>query len=219
MNKQPFVRELRYVVIKWKDAMTGLTPTERRTLKQLCAKCAYGRVLSGKPKLECVVVESDWPEYEPTWAAIEARMIAWDTDDPLPASDMADMREVVAQLVRLRAEKARLQEDYNELKSELSWEPNECVSKLVVLRSETAQLTKERDFEFERAKRLLVECNRKDEEIDALRKDNARLREVMGLAQATLTALNVGDIKSGSPLHLKLREVLIEYRAALEAKP
>jgi hypothetical protein len=31
--------------------------------------------------------------------------------------------------------------------------------------------------------------------------------EVIGWAQATLTALNVGDVKSGSPLHLKLPEL------------
>lgn len=24
--------------------------------------------------MECVIVESDWPEYEPTWKAIEARV-------------------------------------------------------------------------------------------------------------------------------------------------
>ncbi len=28
----------------------------------------------GAPPLKCVVVESDWPEYEPVWAMIEARM-------------------------------------------------------------------------------------------------------------------------------------------------
>lgn len=37
-------------------------------------------------------------------------------------------------------------------------------------------------------------------------------REVARWAQALLTALNVGDVKSGSPLHLKLREVMIAYR-------
>ena len=33
------------------------------------------------------------------------------------------------------------------------------------------------------------------------------------MAQAVLTGLNVGDVMSGSPLHLKLREVMIAYRA------
>jgi hypothetical protein len=41
--------------------------------------------------------------------------------------------------------------------------------------------------------------------------------EPLSWAQAALTALNVGDVKSGSPLHLKLREVMIAYRAALAA--
>jgi hypothetical protein len=38
------------------------------------------------------------------------------------------------------------------------------------------------------------------------------LLEVAGWAQSVLTALNVGDVMSGSPLHLKLREVMIDYR-------
>ena len=41
--------------------------------------------------------------------------------------------------------------------------------------------------------------------------------EVAKWAQSVLTALNVGDIKSGSPLHLKLREVMIAYRDHFEA--
>ena len=48
--------------------------------------------------------------------------------------------------------------------------------------------------------------------------DGALLRaeEVYHWAQAVLTALNVGDVKKESPLHKKLREVLINYRAAME---
>lgn len=42
--------------------------------------------------------------------------------------------------------------------------------------------------------------------------ENARLKEVASWAQALLTALNVGNVEKGSPLHLKLREVMIEYR-------
>ena len=38
-------------------------------------------------------------------------------------------------------------------------------------------------------------------------------RQIEQVAQAILTALNVGDVQSGSPLHLKLREVMIAYRA------
>jgi hypothetical protein len=38
------------------------------------------------------------------------------------------------------------------------------------------------------------------------------IQDVLQIAQAVLTALNVGDVKSGSPLHLKLSEVMIAYR-------
>lgn len=41
--------------------------------------------------------------------------------------------------------------------------------------------------------------------------------EPLHWAQAALTALNVGDVRSGSLLHLKLREVMVAYRARLAA--
>lgn len=40
---------------------------------------------------------------------------------------------------------------------------------------------------------------------------NESLLEITNCAQAVLTALNVGDVQSGSPLHLRLREVMIEH--------
>lgn len=40
----------------------------------------------------------------------------------------------------------------------------------------------------------------------------AATQEVINWAQSVLTALNVGDVQSGSKLHLKLREVMIAYR-------
>jgi len=40
--------------------------------------------------------------------------------------------------------------------------------------------------------------------------------EVLHWAQAVLTALNVGDVQKDSKLHLKLREVMIAYRATKE---
>jgi hypothetical protein len=51
----------------------------------------------------------------------------------------------------------------------------------------------------------------------AAARDEARKRadaaeEVAHWAQAVLTGLNVGDVQSGSKLHLKLREVMIAYR-------
>ncbi len=72
-----FKREIRYVVLKATDLQAaGLTHTELDTLRAICAKVDQYRMDAGKPDLECVVVEKDWPEYEPTWLAIERRMFS-----------------------------------------------------------------------------------------------------------------------------------------------
>lgn len=42
---------------------------------------------------------------------------------------------------------------------------------------------------------------------------------VVQIAQGILTALNVGDVHSESPLHLRLRKVMITYRGASAGEP
>ena len=69
-----FNREERYIVFKLSDVEEHFTPGERQQLARLAEVQRVGRSESGKPQLDCVVVEADWPEYEPTWKAIEARM-------------------------------------------------------------------------------------------------------------------------------------------------
>ena len=69
-----FKREDRYIVFKLSDVEEHFTPGEKQQLARLAEVQRVGRSEAGKPPLECVVVESDWPEYEPTWKAIEARM-------------------------------------------------------------------------------------------------------------------------------------------------
>lgn len=68
------IREHRYFVLKLKDMRVALSNDQFRTLYELERQVAGHRAVSGKPPLECVVVEKDWPEYEPTWAAIAARI-------------------------------------------------------------------------------------------------------------------------------------------------
>ncbi len=68
------MRENRYVVIKRRDALMALSKDEREALRELEGKVHNYRMSLGKPPLICVVVESDWPEYEPTWQAIEKRV-------------------------------------------------------------------------------------------------------------------------------------------------
>ena len=69
-----FEREERYIVFKLSDVEEHFTPGEKQQLARLVEVQRAGREEAGKAPLECVVVESDWPEYEPTWNAIEARM-------------------------------------------------------------------------------------------------------------------------------------------------
>lgn len=69
-----FQREHRYYVAKVSDVKKYLTDCERSILAALLGKLTAGRVQDDKDPLICAVVERDWPEYEPTWAAIETRM-------------------------------------------------------------------------------------------------------------------------------------------------
>lgn len=66
-----FEREECYIVFKLSDLGNSLKGDE---IRRLAREYAEQRRLRGKPPLECAVVESDWPEYEPTWRAIEARV-------------------------------------------------------------------------------------------------------------------------------------------------
>jgi len=69
-----FTRELRYTVLKHSDVTKALDPDEKELLIKLEEKVASYRECSGKPILECVVVESDWPEYEIVWDMIKNRV-------------------------------------------------------------------------------------------------------------------------------------------------
>ena len=69
-----FKREYRYDVFKGSDVLAALNEDEQQVLRALDLKVQTYRMNLGKPALICAVVESDWPEYEPTWKAIEERM-------------------------------------------------------------------------------------------------------------------------------------------------
>lgn len=67
---EPFKREERFIVVKRKN-LSGYQ--EDRLRDHFKA--------SQIPTVECVVVESDWPEYETVWKMIEAR-VTGKTDAP-----------------------------------------------------------------------------------------------------------------------------------------
>lgn len=74
-------RQMRYTVLKDKDIFKYLTDDEQKLLTMICRKINGGRLNSGRGEMKCVVVEHDWPEYEPTWAAIAKRVDGKDRND------------------------------------------------------------------------------------------------------------------------------------------
>ncbi|MBL4797211.1 MAG: hypothetical protein JKY50_07345 [Oleispira sp.] len=70
-----FQRESRYTIFKKSDVFEALCPIEQTMILELQDKIKAHRKRKGKNPLECVVVEADWPEYEPTWATIESRVL------------------------------------------------------------------------------------------------------------------------------------------------
>lgn len=97
MNAQQlkrFERQNRYIVFKIKDVTEYLNESDKETLLRLATKCTLGRISCDKQPLQCVVVESDWPEYEPTWAAIEKRMSGVAT--PCPSKSEAPTSKAIA---------------------------------------------------------------------------------------------------------------------------
>lgn len=68
-------REERYYVLKLKDVEKYLNQDDKMRLARIGRDIDMERQHEGKQALQCVVVESDWPEYEPTWAAIERRVL------------------------------------------------------------------------------------------------------------------------------------------------
>ena len=67
--------EPRYIVLKLKDiAAAGVTADEIAAFNVVCDKVSAWRTGAGKGLLECLVVEKDWPEYQPTLAALSDRV-------------------------------------------------------------------------------------------------------------------------------------------------
>ncbi|EMU9331752.1 hypothetical protein AAA806_002016 [Vibrio cholerae] len=72
MSKSEFVREDRYLVLKRSDIETGLSEGQKDILLAIADIVGFERRRLGKTPLECVVVESDWPNYEETWSQIKS---------------------------------------------------------------------------------------------------------------------------------------------------
>lgn len=72
MGDKSFVRERRYLVAKLSDVSSALSRDEIGQLESIMAKVALHREKQGRPQLECVVVERDWPIHDDVWILIES---------------------------------------------------------------------------------------------------------------------------------------------------
>lgn len=94
MDEKNFIREERYIVVKLKDlhcADANVSAMHEKALRDFLAE-------NDIPTRECVVVESDWPEYETVWQMIEARVTG-----KTRTLSRNDVLEEAAQLVDLLA--------------------------------------------------------------------------------------------------------------------
>ncbi|MDB1112941.1 hypothetical protein PL026_27965, partial [Pseudomonas extremaustralis] len=82
----PFHREDRYNVIKYTD-LERLPHAERRAVNGFLRRIHESVLKAGAPARQSVVIESDWPEYEPAWQMIERRMTG---QPPVTAAEELD---------------------------------------------------------------------------------------------------------------------------------
>lgn len=73
LNPHPFERENRYIVIKRSD-LNLLSPIDRDLAMTDLESALSLMSVWDCPAREYLVIEGDWPEFEPAWTAIEARM-------------------------------------------------------------------------------------------------------------------------------------------------
>ena len=113
MTKTEFQREERYVVFKVSDLGNSLKGDE---IRRLAREYAEQPRLKSKEPLECVVVEKDWPEYEPTWEAIEARVTG---AQPAPSVPDGWLRAIDEALVTTHIGVANAHDTYEQAKAKL----------------------------------------------------------------------------------------------------
>lgn len=71
-------REIRYTVLKHADLNRLLAPADQHALNRIESIVTASREAEGRGELKAVVVEHDWPEYEPVWDMIAKRVDAKD---------------------------------------------------------------------------------------------------------------------------------------------
>lgn len=86
-----FMREERYIVFKLSDVERYLTDKDRANITMMKMEIDAGRDCANKPPFKGLIVEADWPEYEPTWKAIEARVTGAQPAPSVPTESIGKM--------------------------------------------------------------------------------------------------------------------------------
>lgn len=66
--------EKRYIVLKIKDVLSTLTPKQQDDLDRMCFQINLNRESRGRSPVDSLVIEKDWPEYEPTLKLLSERV-------------------------------------------------------------------------------------------------------------------------------------------------
>ena len=90
-----FVREERYIVFKVSDVERYLTDKDRANIAMMKMEIDTGRDCANKPPFKGLIVEADWPEYEPTWKAIEARVTGAQPAPSVPDVPAKSLKPVI----------------------------------------------------------------------------------------------------------------------------
>ncbi|GAB3380879.1 hypothetical protein NCG89_00905 [Spongiibacter taiwanensis] len=106
------IRQNRYTVLKNTDVFAYLSADDHQCIIEILKKISAGRQAAEKPDQEYLVVESDWPEYEPTWQRIQRRVDGNDGEQwPLPHHKGA-LERAIHDFERLAKQLAE-QDDYS----------------------------------------------------------------------------------------------------------
>ena len=70
----PAKLEERYIVLKIKDVLDHLPAEDIHRLRAMSRKIDRSRVNEGRKPFTCLVLETDWPEFEPALNLLKARI-------------------------------------------------------------------------------------------------------------------------------------------------